>query len=761
MLIGLPQDQLRGEWMKNAILLILSLFYVGCAFDSTSSEINQRENKTIEEKNRVLRNNYGLVTGFYQGKLRLANEERMVTLGIYTLEVKEGTNSSGEPIFKPVLNAVYRQIYPVEVPIVLDGRYVPETGELSFINANSIQSMDSLHTINASINGSKILGVVKTPTGVLGDLDLDFIQKKVDAPLEGDADHIAEKLRQQFEIITGTYVGKLKSSGAVDSSNQTEWDIELGIYTLEVKAGTKPNGEVIFRPILKAVFKQHSPVVPNLILDAQFIAETGQVFFVNPNAGLSDLHTINAKLNQKTIQGSAKKASGLWGQLHLEFTTKNVNTDPSGDENEFNRKLREQYQKLTGTYRGTIVREGSGEQPSRVWEVELGLYIIDVKYGTLPTGEPKLRPALKARFKQLAPLAPNVLLDVQYVAESEQLMLSVAGGDSSSSSDGLNSITGSLKDNVIAGTASKASGYWGELRLNFVSKNVDTDPSGDENEYNRRLREQYQKLTGTYRGQILREASGGEPRREWKVELGLYIIDVKYGTLPSGEPKLRPALKARFKQLAPVAPNVLLDVQYVAETEQLFLSVSGGDTLPGASEGLNSITSALKNNVISGTASKASGYWGELNLKFITKSVDTPSSGDQEDYNRRLAEEFQTLVGSYTGTVSPEGRGLEPFNIEVKVFIVQEVAAGGTTPKLKAYYHRTSDRFNATDLTMNVEYKTELTPAGVDMSGQRSSGALTYFVVLNGQFQNKQIRGQYHDQRGQSGPFRLKRVSTR
>lgn len=598
-------NRLAKQTLLQQLLFILCFVVTSCAFDQSPSQINQRENKSIEEKNRVLRTNYDLVTGFYQGKLKLANEERTVTLGIYTLEVKEGTNSSGEPVFKPMLKAVYRQIYPVEVPIVLDGRFVPETGELSFLNSSST-GMDTLHTINGLFHTQKITGEAKTPTGLLGQLELSFVQKKVDAPMEGDDDHIAQKLRQQFEIISGTYVGKITSSVPTDSSQQTEWDIELGVYSLEVKAGTKPNGETLFRPVLKAVFKQKSPVVPNIILEGQFIAETGQIFFVNPSPGSADIHTITANLNNQKINGIAKRSSGLWGDIHLDLKTKSVTTDPSGDENEFNRKLREQYESLTGTYKGKITRP----------------------------------------------------------------------------------------------------------------------------------------------------ASGNDPKREWKSELSFFIIDVKYGTLPSGEPKFRPALKARFRQLAPVAPNVLLDVQYIAESQQILLSTS--DNLSPV-DALNSISATLENQRIKGKAAKLSGYWGDINLEFSSKNVDSPPFGDQEDFNRRLTDEFQTLVGNYTGTVSP--RGLASFGIELKVFIVQEAGPNGIHPALKAYYKRNSDRFNATDLTMNVEFKTELTPSGVDMSGQRSNGAMTYFVVLNGTFQGREIRGIYHDQRGQEGPFVVRRNS--
>jgi ribosomal protein L19 len=1021
--------------MKNLSIILLSFFLSFCAFNKSQNDITNRENKKSEEKNKVLRDNYDMVTGFYQGKLHLPNEDRNITLGVYTLEVKEGNNSSGEPLFKPVLKAVYRQLYPIEAPIVLDGRFIPETGELSFTNPSTNISNEVIHTINATISGPKIAGVAKTLTGTLGSIDLDFVQKHVEAPTEGDDQNMTQKLREQYETISGTYIGKIKRAGNAGNEIQNEWDIEVGLYTLEVKSGTNANGENIFKPVLKAIFKQSYPIIPNILLDVQYVPETGQILFFNPQAGPDDLNTINAKLDGHLIDGSAKKSSGLWGSLHLELFSKNINTPPSGDENELNRKIREQYQKISGTYKGKVTKDASPGNPQQEWPVELAIYVLEVKSGTTPTGEAKFKPTLKALFKQISPVVPNVILDVQYITETGQLLFlnSQAGAedlntinaklndktiegtaqktsglwgnikleffskvvDTPNSGDenelnrrireqyqeisgtykgkvikeatpgnpqqewqvelalyvlevrsgttptgeakfkptlkalfkqispvvpntileaqyiaetgqllfsnpqagpedlntinakladkkiegsaqrtsgfwgnikleffskavdtpntgdenelnrrireqyqeisgtykgkvikeatannpkqewqvelalyvlevrsgttptgeakfkptlkalfkqispvvpntileaqyiaetgqllfsnpqagaeDLNTINAKLVDKSIEGTAQRTSGFWGNIKLEFFSKSVDTPNSGDENELNRRIREQYEEIAGTYQGKIIREATGTQPRQEWIVELGIYIIEVKSGTTPTGEPKFKPTLKAIFKQISPVIPNSLLDVQYIAETGQLLFS----NAASGANN-LNSINAFLKDKVIKGTATKTTGNWGNIELKFTSKNVDTPSSGTDEDYNRRLTEEYKTIIGSYTGRISPTGSGSEAFDVEVKIFIVQEAGPNGLIPKLKAYYKRTTDRYGATDLTMNVDYKTELNPPGVDMSGERSATGRAYFVILNGVYKNREITGQYHDQRGQSGPFRLK-----
>ncbi len=592
---------------SKIILSFLMMSVLGCAFNNSKDDIYRRENKVIEEKNQVLRENFNHVTGFYQGRLQLPGEERTVTLGIYTLEVREGTNSTGEPIFRPVLKAVYRQLYPVDAPVLLDGNYNPDRGTLTFGVSSKSTNAIPIDTIEAYFENSKISGLVKTTSGVLGQLDLDFVQKRVDTPSEGDDEHLAEKLREQYSLITGTYTGTITSEDP-QRLEQNVWNIEVGLYVHEVKAGTKPTGETFFRPVLKAIFKQLNPVAPNLSLDVQFITETKQLLFINPNVSNGNLQSINAKLINKTIQGKAQK-SGLWGQVHLEWT----------------------------------------------------------------------------------------------------------------------------------------------------SKKVDTDPAGEENEFNRRLEEQFKKITGTYQGRILREASGYEARREWKVEMGLYITKVKDGASPSGEPRFKPALKAKFKQLSPVAPDVILDVQYIVESQELFLSINEVGVAPNNSDGLHSLSATINNNTIQGRASRVSGDWGDLSLKFERKEVEAPSSGDIEDYNRRLLEEYNLLVGFYTGTISPQNKEFDSFKIEVKVSIKPPEPGTNSIPKLIAYYRRTSDKVHATDLTMNVDFKTELSPAGVEMFGQRNIGNATYFVTLTGQFKNKEIQGQYGDHRAQRGTFRLKR----
>ncbi len=416
------------------------------------------------------------------------------------------------------------------------------------------------------------------------------------------------------------------------------------------------------------------------------------------------------------------------------------------------RVLRDNYNRVTGLYQGTL-KLVNGD----VRDVSIGIYTLDVPEGSNSSGEKIFKPILKALYKQLSPVDIPVIMDVQYMPEPGELSF-VSSGDTKSI-DALNTISAKIdRNNSITGTAKKSSGILGELQLNFITKDVNTDPEGGDNEYYRTLRAQYQKIKGTYAGSILREANNREPRREWKVELGIYIIDIKYGNDPNGEPKFRPVLKARFKQLSPVAPNVLLDAQFVPESGRLVFSATPSSGTGVGTDLLNLINAELKNDTIIGTASKASGYWGNLALSLTSREVDTPSFGDQEDYNNRLMEEYQKIAGNYEGKISPVG--LEAFDFELKIFIVQVSGDNSMAPKLRGYYKRKSDKYNVTELTMDIDYKTELTPAGIDMSGQRSNGSLTYYVVLNGTITGGSITGVYHEQRGQQGPFRLKKVSS-
>lgn len=416
------------------------------------------------------------------------------------------------------------------------------------------------------------------------------------------------------------------------------------------------------------------------------------------------------------------------------------------DIEEKNNDLRSKYGEITGFYQG-ILRTNTEERT-----VSLGIYILDVPEGKNSSGDTIMVPKLKAVYRQIFPIERPVVLDGRYVPERGTLSFATAD---TPSTDALQSIDASINNSQIKGVAKTTNGELGTIELSFVRKDADV-PAGEENEFNRKLREQYQQITGTYRGNLVRYASRGEPRREWKTELGLFIVDVPDGTTPGGGTKIKPALKARFKQLSPVAPNALLDVQYITESRQLLLS-SAPNSNPAAPNGITSFIGSLKNNMVTGQASKATGYWGDVSMQLITKDVDTPTFGDQEDYQRRLTKEYETLVGVYRGKISPQGES--SFEVELKVFIIQEPTLLGTIPALKAYYRRTSDEFHAHDLTLSIEYKSELTPIEVNMSGQRAIGSGTYFVTLNANFENNEFRGQYHDHLGHEGPFRLKRRS--
>lgn len=418
------------------------------------------------------------------------------------------------------------------------------------------------------------------------------------------------------------------------------------------------------------------------------------------------------------------------------------------DIEEKNNVLRSKYGEITGFYEGTL----QTKTEKRI--VSLGIYILEVPEGKNSVGDTIMVPKLKAVYRQMSPVERPIVLDGRYVPERGILSFGTAD---TPSADALQSIDGSINNAQIQGVAKTTNGELGTIELSFVRKDADV-PAGEEDEFNRKLREQYLQITGTYRGSLVRSASRGEPRREWKTELGLFIMNVPDGTTPGGGTKIKPVLKARFKQLSPVAPNVLLDVQYITESRQLLLSTAPNSN-PAAPNGLTSFIGSLQNNMVTGQASKSTGYWGEVSMQLATKEVDTPAFGDQEDYQRRLMEEYQTLVGTYRGKVSPEGDS--SFEIELKVFIIQAVTpTGETIPALRAYYRRTSDDFHATDLTMTVEYKSELTPIEVNMTGQRTIGSGNYFVTLNASFQNNEFRGQYHDHLGHEGPFRLKRRSS-
>ncbi|KYG62605.1 hypothetical protein AZI87_15010 [Bdellovibrio bacteriovorus] len=195
--------------LKKLILATALLGVVGCAFNKDNPNNNATE---VSDRQKQL-NTYNRVTGFYTGKLTTTATQQDVELRLFTLEDESGTNANGEERYRIVLRGKF-QFNSNKLQLVnMKARFIPETSELILRNEAASPGIDDVHTINAKVVGQKIVGEVKSVSGVIGVLDLTLASNQSSAPGNTEENEFYERLRRQYESFAGTYVGNNVKDG--------------------------------------------------------------------------------------------------------------------------------------------------------------------------------------------------------------------------------------------------------------------------------------------------------------------------------------------------------------------------------------------------------------------------------------------------------------------------------------------------------------------------------------------------------------------
>lgn len=240
--------------MKNLFLMtFISLGLAACSFNE-SDTINKQET----EDNLKLEKVYSDIRGEYQGKLFNANGTQDITIQIYTLSMKDGINSDGTNKLRLVPKAYVKRVNPVGESQLMDIRYIPESGQITFtVSADSKAGPDDIHTINGYISGQTLKGEVLRPTGPFGQVEVQLVSKQTTTPDGGSAkEEIAQNLLREYEKIIGEYSGVVQDS-KVD--NGLTYPIQVRLFiTKEVI-----NGAIM--PVLRGFFKR--PDDKNAVFD--------------------------------------------------------------------------------------------------------------------------------------------------------------------------------------------------------------------------------------------------------------------------------------------------------------------------------------------------------------------------------------------------------------------------------------------------------------------------------------------------------------
>lgn len=231
--------------MKNLILIVLAATsFVSCAFRETDT-INKQES----ENNLKLEKVYSDIRGEYQGRIVGGATTQEVTIQIYTLTEKDGLNSDGTNKFRLVPKAYIKRTNPLGASQVMDVRYIPESGQVTFIvEQNQKPGVDDIHTINATVTGQILKGEVLKPTGPYGLIEASLVSREASTPKNGsEKEEIARNLLAEYEKISGEYQGTLNNS-KVD--NGLSYPIQVRLFVVKEVV----NGNIF--PVLKGFFKR-------------------------------------------------------------------------------------------------------------------------------------------------------------------------------------------------------------------------------------------------------------------------------------------------------------------------------------------------------------------------------------------------------------------------------------------------------------------------------------------------------------------------
>jgi len=209
--------------------LTLSTSMIACsgAAPSMGSSANQ-ETRRYQDDRTKLENKFVGVVGTYDGSMKIYQRVKdgsdtsqydvvdiPLQIGIYTEEVSTGKDSQGEAKVLPTLKMRYRQMDTVRSDIILDVRYVEETGEIhasSAVSGNggaggNSNTSTSGTTINAVLSGANLTGEVIRAAGKLGTFSLNLSSREViSSSSEADRDFFDRTLNL-YKNISGVYTG--------------------------------------------------------------------------------------------------------------------------------------------------------------------------------------------------------------------------------------------------------------------------------------------------------------------------------------------------------------------------------------------------------------------------------------------------------------------------------------------------------------------------------------------------------------------------
>ncbi|WP_413558216.1 hypothetical protein [Bdellovibrio sp. HCB209] len=241
--------------LKKLILTLSVLSFTACAFNNDESGSDNISKKITQDNIRAAEN-FRKVEGSYQGNLVRENgSTEVIQIALLLLTENSGINTDGSAKIQYKQAAAYTRVSPASAPVSgLSAAYTPETGTISISNNDDKATNDDLHSVIATIKDGIMTGVVKSKSGIIGRFSLKFIVGGSSNGGNGSEDQYYQRIRDQYQAISGTYLGCVIASKNMQSSVPSyKGKITLSTFEQEVDDGK----DKTTRPLLVGTFSRN------------------------------------------------------------------------------------------------------------------------------------------------------------------------------------------------------------------------------------------------------------------------------------------------------------------------------------------------------------------------------------------------------------------------------------------------------------------------------------------------------------------------
>lgn len=514
-----------------------------------------------------------------------------------------------------------------------------------------------------------------------------------------------DQLKQQYDQITGKYVGQLIFFDRPQNKNV---DVELSLYIKEENAGMDTDGRPITRPTLKAYFKRADALNLGLVFMADFpptdpnkqnlILNNPTVVGENSTLSSQEISSIRGSFQNDSIECLVYSESGEIGKMSLKLSDKSTEASSLGIQSDLNEKILKLYQRIEGTYEGSIYVEPSALNPI------LSRITLSATLNQLG------KPELKAYFERLD-LYPvldfNHELVVDFKTETYPQKISFV----SKSGSGFNFV-GTMNADTYCGVDTCPLTIQGDLVL---AKNIKTAVRFSRMTH--RTQPQNSDVVGKYEGQL--ELNDRPGQIGPTLEFSIFVQEETGGVDNNGQSMRRPVLKAYIKRLDTNSIGSIYSVSYndLANPETYNLVIYNPSN---PSIDIISLRGKFINSLFEAEVLSRNGIIGRVSLKWLDKNPHTPSDNLENQNNSNLLKNYKTVEGTYEGFIQVPNSALNPILSRVTLTATTNQAG---KPELKAFYERL-DQYPVLDFNQDlvVDFKTDTFPQKISLVSKSGSG---------------------------------------